>query len=282
MMLLPAFASGQAGSVTTGLTAPAAGYRLTISSTRSTTGTVSGALPSQQQTISLRILDGILRMDISADVNTSVRQGMYTLQDSRTGAMNFVDTTARQVMSMNAMAIPIEAQGGPEFVITDTASQVEDLGPGETVFGFATRKYRVSLRYEERYLGSSATIRTSSVATIHLSQEVAALDSAFGMFPDDMMPIFGRNTAGNPEAQLPALMKSIPKGFAMISDWEQRVNVSENEIISRQIRRVTDFARGGVLAADMRVPARYTTVDMNAMLQQSLNAAERNPPPSLR
>jgi len=280
-VLIPALTGAQAAAVPAADTATGAGYRLTFAGTTTTTGMVSGSVPSQQQTYKLRMLDGIVRTDPMADVNPMFRKGMYLLHDARTGATTVVDTAARSTWIMNAMESLAAMPGGGEITIADTSSQLEDLGPGETVLGFATRKYRFTMRYEMRMamMGTSMSIRMASIATLQMNQEVGANDPAFDALRDRMMQSSAPAAGSRAAAQLTALAKSMPNGFAMIADQEMRMDMSGSENVIRQTLRVTEFARGGVKASDMQVPAGYTTVDMNAMMKRALEAVEAEVPP---
>jgi hypothetical protein len=59
-----------------------------------------------------------------------------------------------------------------------------------------------------------------------------------------------------------------------------RMDMFGNETVMSSAFRVTEFARGGVQAADMRAPAGFTTIVMSAKLQQLMNAANGARPPS--
>jgi len=283
-VLLPALARAQSGTVPAENRLAGDGYRLTIAATTTTSGMFSGFAPSQEQTYTQRILDGMLRTDLSAGMNAMLRKGMYSLYDSRSGKLTVVDTAARSMTVMNPLESMSVMPGNGEVTIADTASQLEDLGPGETVLGFATRKYRFTVRYEMRMgmMGTSMSVRMTSIATMHMNQELAANDPALGAFQGGVMQNSVVNAGGAAMSQLAALMQSAPKGFAMISDEETRMDMSGNENITRHTMRVTEFSRGGVQPADMQVPTGYKTVDLNAVMRQAMEAVKSDPPESRR
>jgi hypothetical protein len=86
--------------------------------------------------------------------------------------------------------------------------------------------------------------------------------------------------AGTATAQLAALTKLQPKGFAMISEQQMRMDMFGNETVMSCAFRVTEFARGGVQAADRKVADGFPMIHTCAMMQQLINAANGAHPPS--
>ncbi len=199
-----------------------------------------------------------------------MRKGMYMLLDASTMGMQVVDTVARQITSMNSMETLAAVQGMPAMTMSDTSSQLEDLGPGQTVLGIPTHKYRVSIRYAMGMgLGEAVvSAKVATVATVQVSEAITALDPAFDAFRTKFMTDAGMPLAGTATAQLAALTRVQPRGFALISEQVMQMSMNGNETVVKSSFRVTEFARGGVSAADVTVPSGFIVTDVTAMMKR--------------
>lgn len=257
------------------------GYDMTIRQTMQSTGRI-GVVTGEPRTVDtrVRILDGRLRIDARSDAIPSLRPGSFVLMDAAAGRMQMVDTAAREVMVVDGAAMRT-LFGATSMTVRDTSSSREDLGPGETILGYPTRKYRVTIRYAVESNGSADVYVTYlTTGTLQMSEQVAALDAGFGSFGRRLLDGNGVPIADASSATLAALAKAMPAGFALQGDMETRLSIRSHEESTRSEWRVLSLARGGVHAADVTAPVGYTIVDMNAMLQQSLDEMKAGLQPS--
>ncbi len=134
----------------------------------------------------MKIRGGTARVDFATEMGPVMRKGSYMLVDAGTKQLMFVLPDDKRIISMDsAGGSPMAAmQGMMQMTVTDTLSRVEELGPGETVMGFSTRKYRVQRAYTMRMtmMGRPIDIRNESVATLHVSNDIGARDPGFDAF----------------------------------------------------------------------------------------------------
>ena len=194
----------------------------------------------------------------------------------------FVRPDDKRVISMDsAGGSPMEAmQGMMQMTVIDTSSRVEALGPGETVMGFSTRKYRVQRAYTMRMtmMGRPIDIRNESVARLHVSNDIGALDRGFDAFARSFANATG-NSAGGPDAMrvISALNRGVPKGFVVLQEEETRSTTAGVTTVTRSTWQVTDFGRGGVRESELSVPECCARDDMRSMMRREGSGAARRP-----
>lgn len=252
-------------------TAADEGFRFTFNATVRTDGAQPGvpAGPSEMAFVT-RVLGSRMRVDFGNVSDPLMPKGRYMIADVATQVMYAVTPSDRTVIVSSLDTLPAAPSDADEQYLTkvsvsDTSSRVEDLGPGESVLGFVTRKYRVTRSHTRRtdMSGRIEEARTESVATMHLTTELvpqfARVEVFNSMFGHDLGGSASRAAAS---ATIRALDGSVPKGFTLLQEEERRVTRSGTTTTTQSISRMTAFARGGVPASELTVPAGYTITDM--------------------
>ena len=247
---LPLSVQGQGG----------AGYRLQVSVDTRTTVSSSGQARSSSTTDRhvVRIRNGVARVDLGGG---TAGGGSYMLLEANTGMMRFVDPSLREVSEIADVESVAENMNASDVRVTDTASSVLDLGPGERIRGYPTRRVRFRHRYTVRtqVAGTSMSLAVVSESDLHVSDSVAGLDPAFGAFESRFLRSAVDDTRGAfASATLRALLQGRPRGVALRSVEVQRIAVSGGDsTVTRITRRVTALERTGVSPAAMVVPDGY-------------------------
>ncbi|MCC7054149.1 MAG: hypothetical protein IT355_12865 [Gemmatimonadaceae bacterium] len=285
-------AAGGASSVKGG-TIPGSGdgFQVTMTGTVERPAAGPQAAGTDTTITTVRVLDGKARIDFSRGAANGLSTGGWMLVESDGARMSMVDPVAKKVMTMDGL-LGKEGMGGMggmmQMTVKDTSSQVEDLGAGETVLGFATRKYRVTTRYtiEMSMMGRALPMRTEQSSVVHLSNDVALLDAGFSAFDKAFTSSMNGITGNQAAEAIMALNASRPKGFPLIQEQESRVIRDGDTTTTRSAYRVTGFSRSAVGPADFTIPADYSRNDVGASLrdakakaneamQQAAGAADR-------
>ena len=237
-----------------------AGYRLQVSVDTRTTVSSSGQVRSSSTTDRhvVRIRNGVARVDLGGG---TAGGGRYMLLEAKTGMMRFVDPSLREVSEIPDVESAAENMNASDVRVTDTASSVRDLGPGERIRGYPTRRVRFRYRYTVRtqVAGTSMSLAVVSESDLHVSDSVAGLDPAFGAFESRFLRSAVDDTRGAfASATLRALLQGRPRGVALRSVEVHRIAVSGGDsTVTRITRRVTALERTGVSPAAMVVPDGY-------------------------
>lgn len=237
-----------------------AGYRLQVSVDTRTTVSSSGQVRSSSTTDRhvVRIRNGVARVDLRGG---TAGGGSYMLLEAKTGMMRFVDPSLREVSEIPDVESAAENMNASDVRVTDTASSVRDLGPGERIRGYPTRRVRFRYRYTVRtqVAGTSMSLAVVSESDLHVSDSVAGLDPAFGAFESRFLRSAVDDSRGAfASATLRALLQGRPRGVALRSVEVHRIAVSGGDsTVTRITRRVTALERTGVSPAAMVVPDGY-------------------------
>ncbi len=251
------------------------GFRLTMSGTSeraAAPGAPAAAGTPTATTTTMRVLDGKARIDFARGAAPGLAEGGWMLVEPDGGRMSIVDPAAKRVMVMDSLG-NLAGMGGMggmmQMTVRDTSSRVEDLGAGETILGFATRKYRITTAYtmEMSMMGRAIPMRTEQVTVAHVSDEATLREAGFSALEKSFGSTMG-GMAGNEAASvIRMLTASRPKGFALMQDLESRIIRNGDTTKTRSSYRVTELARGGVEPVDFVVPADYARTDVGAQLR---------------
>jgi hypothetical protein len=275
--------SGAASAATAAAADDGDGFHFTYRGTATTTGgPVQGSQTPRDYSATVRIRGGKARVDFASEMGRVMRKGSYMLVDAASRQVMIVLPEEKRIITMDSAggSLTKAMRGVMTMAVTDTSSRVEDLGAGETVLGFTTRKYRVTRAYTMRMtmMGRSTDIRHESVATIHMSRDIDALDPAFDAFARSFTTAMGTGAGeGDAMTTIGALNKGLPKGFAVLQEEESRSTSAGSTTVTRTTWRVTDFGRGGVDAGDLAAPEGYAKGDMMSMQRRGGNAMSRPP-----
>lgn len=145
--------------------------------------------------------------------------------------------------------------GVPEA--SDVNVQVEDLGAGESIQGFPTRKYRLKQTYTTTGRGGGAQDVTTDV---WMTTSIVGADAALRRFSESFASQY---TAGsNARGVVDALSAKMPQGFPMKSvATERRGNSS---VVTTM--EVTELSKASFAAGDFEVPPTIQLIDMSAMM----------------
>lgn len=264
------------------------GFHFTYSGTMSTT-LPSAKAPEAPRNVSttVRVRDGKARVEFSAAMAPGMTAGTYALMDAGSATMTLVMPAKKEAMTMSpgGMASSMQGMAGMmKMTVTDTSSKMEDLGDGERVLGFATRKFRVTTGYTMNVsmMGTTTSMRTENTSVVQVSEAVGALDAGFTTFGASFARNFGAEAAmaGTGFEQLKALSSLQPKGFPLVMEQETRMIRAGDTTQTKTSWRMTELARGGVQPSDLTLPEGYTVTDLAAMMKTGMEGARRAMPPT--
>ena len=272
-------AAGTATSLSRGtIPGTGKGFRFTMTGTTETPG-VAGAAKSPQATITtVRVLDGKARIDFAQGAAPGLQNGGWMLVESDGARIAIVDPSAKQVTVMDSLTTlgGMAGLGGMvQMAVRDTSSRIEDLGAGETILGFSTHKYRMTIGYtmEMSMMGRAVPMRTEQVTVAHMSDDVGLLDTGFELFEKSFRSSMGGLTGSEAASTITALNASRPKGFPLLQEMTSRIIRGGDTTSTRSSFTVTELTRGGVDAADFTVPAGYARNDVGASARGALDEA---------
>jgi hypothetical protein len=210
---------------------------------------------------------------------SAIQEGGFMLLDAGTKRFIMVNPKTREAIQMDgdlsaAMAGPMM----PKFDVSDVTSRTEDLGAGETILGFATRKYRISNAYtlSVSMMGQTQRMRNEQVTEVQSSDEIAAFDPAFAMFQETFQNSFGgimKDVVDKLKAANPTGFA--PRGFVLAQTSRNLVVANGDTTVTNSTLRVTQFQPGAVVASEFAVPADVKVVDLKQMMAESMKRAGR-------
>jgi hypothetical protein len=265
------------------------GFHFTYSGTMSSASPSAKAPEARNVSTTVRVRGGKARVDFPGDMAPGVAAGTYALMDAGSATMTLVMPAKKEAMTMSpgAMAGSMQGMAGMmKMTVTDTSSKMEDLGDGERVLGFATRKFRVTTGYTMNVsmMGTTTSMRTENTSVVQVSEAVGALDAGFTTFGASFARNFGAEAAmaGTGFEQLKALSSLQPKGFPLVMEQETRMIRAGDTTQTRTSWRMTELARGGVEPADLTLPEGYKVTDLAAMMKTGMEGARRAMPAGVR
>jgi hypothetical protein len=210
------------------------------------------------------------RLDIeeaSRDRGAMTEKGGYILYDPT--AMMIVSPKEKQVVrfafddmekGMSALAANVP---GMKITITDVAVNLEKLGPGESMLGMSTTRYRMTQDY--KIAMKVAFMNRSS--TEHIVQEYWMADPKRGFANpfarmSNLRPVGGGAFADLMTKTAEATAK-MGKGIPLKSvTTTTSVSNKDEKTTTATTMEVTDLQSGNVDDALLKVPSDYTVVDM--------------------
>ncbi len=267
--------AGAAKSATSQASSSRDGYRFTITTTTRVESSAPGAssLPAQVMESEVRVLGGKMRMDYLTDVGPMMKKGTYAVMDSEGAALtqiNMADSTGVLIDGKGVKEI-VGRQSDTKMDISAVSSRTEALGPGETILGFATKKYRVTNNYTLTLAMMGRPIVTQNQVTtiLHVNEEIDVIRPVFQQMTERFAASFG---SGDAMRKLTELNRNMPKGFALRQEQETRM-VSAGIVATTHIDvAVTKFARGGVRAEDFVIPPSIRMIDMATVMREAARA----------
>ncbi|MEP6781421.1 MAG: hypothetical protein ABJC26_16105 [Gemmatimonadaceae bacterium] len=232
----------------------------------------SGTDPRNNTTVVMsashgRWTKGFTRIDI---VSSPARTGMmgagtYMISVAGTGITTFVDPTKKQYYEMNAKELAsqsAEMQSAVSSVakieIVDAHADMEELGAGEPIEGYATLKYRLTQSYTMRMtvLGRANDTKEHSVSEIWVAPELSA----------DLNP--NSRPAAATNGMMQALTEAVAKAYAKVKPGVmlRMINTSAAGEGAKARNHTTtmtvsNFKRESFASSLFQVPTGYTKID---------------------
>jgi hypothetical protein len=252
------------------------GYRFTF-----TNITRNSKVPSAsgESAVVLRVLDGVARMDYPGAGMPGLPVGAYMLYDASTLRMTMVLPAEKQFVPMDSAGMGgtiRDAQQMMNMTFANVTASRDSLGAGETLFGFATRKFVVRIAYTMNMaMGDMAiSMRTETEAETHLSEAVAALDPGFRMSGQSMAKTMGVQAFYNGDTAMVRAVAaaSVPAiGFPLMHVQRSRMIQSTDTTTLEIIWRMTGFGKADVPAAELVIPQGFTATDISAMARARMS-----------
>ncbi len=210
---------------------------------------------------------GFTRMDI---VSSPARGGMmgtgtYMISAASTGITTFVDPIKKQYYEMNAKELGAQAAEMQSAVssvakmeIVDVHADMEALGAGEPIEGYATLKYRLTENYTMRMtvMGHVNDTKEHNVSEIWVAPELSA----------DLNPNSRPTVATN--GMMQALTEAVANAYAKVKPGVmlRMVNTSAMGEGAKARNRTTtmsisNFKHESFAAGVFQVPAGYAKID---------------------
>ena len=251
------------------------GFRFTMTGTTETPGLSGEAKGPQPTTTTVRVLDGKARIDFAQGATPGMANGGWMLVESDGARMSIVDPSTKQVTVMDSLS-GLGGMGGMlQMTVRDTSSRIEDLGAGETILGFSTHKYRMTIGYTMAMamMGAAMPMRTEQVTVAHLSDDLDLLATGFDAFEKSFGATMGGMMGNEAAKVIKVLNDRRPKGFPLMQEMTSRSIRGPDTTTTRTNFRVSELTRGGVSAADFTVPAEYERNDVGASLRGARDGA---------
>jgi hypothetical protein len=252
------------------------GFQFTLSMTTDASAGQPVAAAGIVMQTKVRVLGSDVRMDFESDANPSMRKGSFMLMGASSPKLTVVNPIERKAIVIDPaqMAGVAGAMGGGQQMkmdVADVSSRTEELGPGETILGFTTKKYRVTNGYTMNIsvMGRTTSSRTESVSTMQVSEELGSMAPAFQNFGERFANAF-LGFGGDAMKKIMELNRSLPRGFALAQEQVTTATAMGRTMTTTSRLRVSAFTRGGVTAAYFVVPDGLTTVDMMQEMQAKL------------
>jgi hypothetical protein len=245
-----------------------------------------GRFTSVQQT---DVLNGKMRigMEMTGTARSALVGGFYQIFDTVAHTVHQVMPAAHIVILMDAAAVArtgadmprvpkTELVGAPSVVVTD-------LGPGETLLGYPTHRYRTARDYRMRVTIGEMTC-TRHVSNVSESWVAEGVDVDFSAIQAEIMRLSG---LGAPRAdtgtasKIVALMQDNVKGMPLRTiSTERKALASGDSITVRTTTEYTTLKRGAdpsvfevpkdIEVTDMRGMPPVTDASLSGRMEQAL------------
>ena len=258
LLAAPAVVSAQAGATFS--------YRIQSSGA---TPEARGAAGAGDALATVRMAGANVRVDFQAGGLATARPGSYMLVRGAEQQFVLVNTRDRQAMVMSADGLgsgfgALTNNGLVKMTMRDPHFAFEDLGAGERVLGYPTRRVRVhnSSTMEVRVLGRTQRSIDSSTSELWIAQRPAGLDAA--ALAGWARAFGGGVRRTNPELELQTAdyQRRYGDGLALRTVVVSRHADDRGRVRVDTVRsEVTELTRGRIDPAVFAVPADYQTLD---------------------
>ena len=262
----------------------APGWRFVMKSTTTISGGRGGARAPQQpgtQVMTVRLQGGRARIDMQGSGSEAAMTGRdgYLLLESGSGRLTMVNTREKKALVIDGAMFD---GGGPmaamlDIAVSDVTMDVRDLGPGATLLGQPTRKYRVTQGYvtTTTFKGMPGmprgaappgpqVMRTRSVHDLEVAPDLAKLDPAFEAFAQRFLR--GAREGSGMKA-LAAASAKWPKGLALRSRATVTTSTGGDSTTAVIETLVTEYGAVEVDPAALAVPAGVQVTEMSRLMR---------------
>jgi hypothetical protein len=228
---------------------------------------------------------GVSRLDVTESLSPGgmMGTGTYMITNTGKGTTTMVDPAKRTYLELNpaelakSMAGLQQAVGGmARTEVSDVSVNVEELGAGESMEGYATLKYRIT----ESYTMSMSIMGMSTRSTTHSTTDLWIAPKLDGIMNPTARP--APTAATGPMAEL---TEQLTKAYAKVRTglMLKRVATIESERkgktnTSTMTMIVSNVKRAPISPSVFEVPAGYTKTespfDAMGALGDSINAAK--------
>ena len=214
-------------------------------------------------------------------------KGGYVLVKESGAKMYMVDPGEKQYYLFNTdqMMAGLNSSmrmigGMVKMTMTDPKLELQDLGAGERIQGYATRHVRQlqSVTMSVSVLGRKSSTTSADTTDIWIAPDLKLVVNPFLRMGTSAAAALD---FGNPEfrQQLLAVQAKMPAGLALRSVMHGTSTDDKGKVTKTETRmEVTNLQKGAVAAAAFALPAGYTEVEMPfaelAALGDSLDAAK--------
>jgi hypothetical protein len=251
------------------------GYRYTMTGTQTAGGIPGRVDRTDSMEVRGLVAGGVVRTEYTKGATPFSRPGVYTLLDTRTNEIVLVDSVALKSVAINAAGmLAIRGSEAPQMTVSDTALKLEDLGAGDVVLGYATRKLRLTIRYTIA-VGDleEAKSTATQVTTLNISDAITAMDQGFAMATQSPPTPVGQATPGNAlERFLQEVYRKLPKGFSLVTEQDMRISSPMGELASASRMRVTELTPVKLPAAAFSLPMGLQKVDYLSYMMSVMQA----------
>lgn len=225
-------------------------------------------------TLKVKVAQGRVRVEMQGGPQGAMPEGVFMLLRD--------DGKVSVVMPSEGMALQMDAQqlsGGMQSMMSmmgmsaptysDVSIDVQELGAGETMLGYATRKYRVRQRYTvSGGMRGSQPVQHDDVTEMWMTTSIPGMDDGLQRFADVFGSAFGGGGSGGSTELAAAMKGKIPPGYPLktvVTSTETR-NGSAGQPQTTTLE-VLDVTRTNIEASEFELPAGIQLLDPAMMMR---------------
>lgn len=226
---------------------------------------------------------GNSRLDIveSAAPVGMMMMGTYMITNGSKGTVTSVDPAKRQytvidLAELGKTATDMQAAlgGMAKTEIADVKVGLEDLGPGETLEGYATWKYRLTQSFTMNMTVMGRTMSTPSASTtdVWIAPQLDGL-----MNPNARPPVSTTGPMAELTAQYAAVYGKMRKGLMLKQITTSEGGSGAHKRLSTITMTITNVKKSAISPSVFEVPAGYTKVALLDAMTAGMPAQHARP-----
>lgn len=224
----------------------------------------------------VRMQDGNIRMDYLEGTNPMGQKNGYMIVQGDAGKFVIVDPKDKKaiVMTADAMGSGMGAMlNNPlmKLTVSNTSFRYKDLGAGETILGYRTRKVRTW--YSSTVEMKVMMMNQKTVSNDSSDQWIANVD-----FDPRTMEAWAKSFASGVKSTNPELAKDLASytreygrsGIALKTiTWSTQTDKKGKVTADTLVMEVTDLKTGALDKSLFEIPAGYEVADMTKMMAEA-------------